>query len=466
MVPKKAKIYYFLSGFFLLTAILIYLSFLFKNFEKTIQEKNLIYQNIYIDNIDFSLKSKKNIFNYFEKKSEKLKNLTFDFYLDNNLVATFSGKDLKVKYNTEKIWEEAYSIGREKSYLVSFFQKLLSFLKIKKINLSSNIEFDENFLKKYLNLLKKKYDKKAKNAIFELKNNKVTAFRKEENGKEINIEKTMKEFKNILNSLKNKEENKKIKIKSIVIKPKVTLSSINKFGIEELISIGKSDYKGSTQDRIHNIKLASLKLHGVLIPPKQIFSFNQTIGEVSSFVGYQPAYIIKEGRTVIEDGGGICQVSTTLFRTALNAGLPIIERHNHEYRVPYYEKDMPPGFDAAVFSPYVDLKIKNDLNSYILIQTSIDEENSLLYIYFYGKKDNRKVEISKPVIWDLTPPPPPKYQEDPSLKKGIIKQIDFPFWGAKVFFKYKVYKNGKLIIDKDFSSFYKPWQAVYLLGTK
>lgn len=145
--------------------------------------------------------------------------------------------------------------------------------------------------------------------------------------------------------------------------------------------------------------------------------------------------------------------------------MPIIERNPHAYRVSYYENDSKPGFDATVFAPNVDLKIKNNTPAYILIQTEVDKEKNLLFFKLYGKKDNRKVEISPVSLWDVNPPPSPLYQEDPTLKKGVIKQIDFPAWGAKTNFHYKVIKDGKTIFEKDFFSSYRPWQAVYLVGT-
>jgi Uncharacterized vancomycin resistance protein len=142
-----------------------------------------------------------------------------------------------------------------------------------------------------------------------------------------------------------------------------------------------------------------------------------------------------------------------------------VERHPHAYRVSYYENDSKPGFDATVFAPSIDLKIKNNTPAYILIETEIDKEKNLLYFYLFGKKDKRSVEISTPLIWDISAPLPPKYQDDPTLKKGVVKQIDFPAWGAKSSFNYKVYLNNKLIIDEKFFSSYRPWQAVYLVGT-
>jgi vancomycin resistance protein YoaR len=265
-------------------------------------------------------------------------------------------------------------------------------------------------------------------------------------------------------SLKEKPKKITLIIKSKIIESEITLAKANSFGIEELISEGKSDFSHSISERIHNIILASSKFNGVLIPKDKIFSFNETIGDISSLTGYKPAYIIKEGKTVLGDGGGVCQVSTTLFRAALNAGLPIIERHAHAYRVYYYENDSKPGFDATVFAPSVDLKIKNDTPAYILIQTQVDKNNNLLYFYLYGKRDNRIVEISPVKVWDIIPPPSPLYQEDPTLKKGIVKQIDFAAWGAKANFHYKVTKDDQILFEKDFFSSYKPWRAIYLVG--
>ncbi|OGK34911.1 hypothetical protein A3F58_03750 [Candidatus Roizmanbacteria bacterium RIFCSPHIGHO2_12_FULL_37_9b] len=201
-----------------------------------------------------------------------------------------------------------------------------------------------------------------------------------------------------------------------------------------------------------------------MIPKGSVFSFNDTVGDISSLTGYKPAYIIKSGKTVLGDGGGVCQVSTTLFRAALNAGLPILERTAHAYRVGYYENDSKPGFDATVFAPNPDLKIKNDSPASILIQTEVDQVNNLLYFRFYGKKDQRKIEISQVTVYDVVPPLPEIRQDDPTLKKGVIKQVDFPAWGAKAVFNYKVSNDDKVLFEKKFFSNYRPWQAVYLVG--
>jgi len=241
----------------------------------------------------------------------------------------------------------------------------------------------------------------------------------------------------------------------------------NGYGIKELIGEGVSNFAGSIPGRVHNIKIASTKLNGVLIPPGKDFSFNEAVGEVSARTGYDYAYIISEGRTVLGTGGGLCQVSTTVFRAALNSGLPILKRTAHAYRVHYYEEGgSPVGFDATVFSPSVDLQFKNDTGNYILVQSVFENEKDTLIFRFYGTKDGRTVKIDGPVILSSSPPPPTLYQDDPTLPKGTIKQVDFAAGGMTVYFKRLVERNGEKLTEDTFYSRYQPWRAIYLVGTK
>lgn len=247
--------------------------------------------------------------------------------------------------------------------------------------------------------------------------------------------------------------------------PKIKTEDVNNLGIKELIGRGSSHFSGSIANRIYNIGLSSSRFKGVLIPPGEILSFNDIVGDVSNLTGYKQAYVIKDGKTVLGDGGGVCQVSTTLFRAALNAGLPIVERRAHSYRVSYYEQDSPPGLDATVYAPTTDLKIKNDTPGHILIQPVFDAQKATLAFEIYGTSDGRVASVTKPVVTNVTPPPEDLYVDDPTLPAGKIKQVDFKAWGAKVTFTYKVERGGETIYQKTFVSNYRPWQAAYLRGT-
>jgi vancomycin resistance protein YoaR len=238
------------------------------------------------------------------------------------------------------------------------------------------------------------------------------------------------------------------------------------YGIHNLLGEGISEYTGSANSRAHNLNLAAERTNGVLVAPGEIYSFNNSVGDISASTGYASAYIISNGRTVLGDGGGVCQTSTTLFRAVLNAGLPIVKRNPHAYRVRYYELDAPLGFDAAIYQPYLDFQFENDTGAYILIQTSADLENSLLSFKLYGTDDGREVELSEPVVTGETPPPEPLYQDDPTLAKGVVKQVDFAAWGATSTFDRMVKKDGEIIIQDRFNTRYQPWRAIYLVGTK
>lgn len=246
--------------------------------------------------------------------------------------------------------------------------------------------------------------------------------------------------------------------------PETTTDKVNNLGINELIGRGSSRFRGSIPSRVHNVQLAASRLNGILIKPGDVFSFNDALGDVSKFTGYQEAYVIKEGKTVLGDGGGVCQVSTTFFRAALNAGLPITERQAHAYRVGYYEQDSLPGLDATVYGPSPDLKIKNDTPAHILVQATADTKNYSLVFEFYGTSDGRIASVSKPITTSVTPAGEDIYIDDPALPVGTVKQTEHKANGARVTFNYLVSRDGEEIYKKTFISNYRPWQAVYLRG--
>lgn len=331
--------------------------------------------------------------------------------------------------------------------------------------LDFNGGFDKAKIEQFTESLFETINTEPENAAFNFENNRATLFRPSKEGIKLNQESFSDLFVNTLSLLEESRQNQEMQVPVERTSPKISTGDINSLGIQEFIAKGESLFYGSIQERIHNINLAGLKLNGILIPPGEIFSFNKAVGDISATTGYKQAYIIKNGRTVLGDGGGVCQVSTTLFRAALNAGLLIQERHAHAYRVHYYEEDLGPGFDATVFDPTADLKFENNTPSYLLIQTKIDIPKRKLTFELYGSKDNRIVEISKTRIWDKTPPPPDLYQDDPALPLGTVKQVDWKAWGAKTAFDYKVLLNGQILQEKTFYSIYKPWQAIFLRGT-
>ncbi len=288
--------------------------------------------------------------------------------------------------------------------------------------------------------------------------NRVKEFKPPVEGQKLQIDQATEKLSQAL--LTQYQTKMELPVETVTPKNKLT----NELGIKELVGTGFSRFAGSIENRIFNVSHGASKINGVLIPPGEVFSFNKTVGDITAATGFKQAYVIKSGRTVLDDGGGICQVSTTLFRAVLDAGLPVVSRTAHAYRVGYYEQGFSPGIDATIFYPSVDFQFKNDTPNYLLIQTSVN--GTSLTINLFGTSDGRTVSMTKPVVLNQTPAPPEIRQDDPSLPKGTVKQVDWAATGANVVFYRKVTRNGEIIQNDTFKSNYRPWQAVYLVGTK
>jgi vancomycin resistance protein YoaR len=241
--------------------------------------------------------------------------------------------------------------------------------------------------------------------------------------------------------------------------PTVQTGDVNDLGINELIGVGHSNFKGSPKNRRHNIEVGANKLNGILIKPGEEFSLVKTLGAIDASTGYLTELVIKGNKTVPEYGGGLCQIGTTTFRAALDAGLPILERKNHSYRVSYYE---PAGTDATIYDPKPDFRFLNDTGHYILFTTEMTGDD--LYFRFYGTKDGRTVAQTTPRVFNQVRPGAAKLIETTDLKPGVKKCTEKAHTGADTeFTRTVVYPSGEKKVDV-FKSHYKPWQEVCLIG--
>ena len=369
------------------------------------------------------------------------------------------GKLLEAKYNADLTAKRAYDIGRENKDLVKNLRQIIYGF-THGYNLTLDIKYNEAYVNDTINSLAAVTDIPAQDALFEFKNGKVTVFRLSENGQAIDKIALRRQIESFLSP---------ISLTPLIspLSPKITTDHANSLGIKELLAKGESYFYDSIPGRVHNIETASKRFHGVIIEPDEIFSFNKILGEVSSFTGFQKAYVILEGKTVLGDGGGVCQVSTTMFRAALNAGLAIKERLGHTYRVGFYEQGgFLPGIDATVYSPSPDFKFQNNTGNYLLIQTIFDKTLSKLTFELYGTSDNRQITLAKPQVYNITAPPPAIYEDTPNLPVGKIQQTDTAHAGATTSFKRTVVKDGQTLIDEVFTTHYIPWPARYLRGTR
>jgi vancomycin resistance protein YoaR len=253
--------------------------------------------------------------------------------------------------------------------------------------------------------------------------------------------------------------------------PKVTDDMTGEMlGITELVHQETSYFYGSDTARVQNIKTAAAQFHGLLIPPGATFSMAQALGNISLENGYAEALIIYGGQTIQGIGGGVCQVSTTLFRAAFFAGFPIVERHAHAYRVSYYELRRDgsrdpnlAGLDATVFVPLVDLKFTNDTEHWLLMETYMGQYFSLTW-KFYSTKDDRTVDWQTTGPTNIIPAPEPLYRENPDFKKGELKKVDFAADGAEIRVTRTVYKGDQVHFSDSFYTKFRPWQEIWEYG--
>lgn len=206
-----------------------------------------------------------------------------------------------------------------------------------------------------------------------------------------------------------------------------TAEDFKKLQFPNQLGRGETNFAGSPRNRIHNITVATKRFNGLVIMPGEEFSFNQYLGTVDAANGYLPELVIKENVTTPEYGGGICQVSTTAFRAAMQSGMDVTQRRNHSYPVRYYGA---PGYDATVYAPYTDLKFRNDTGKPIHIVTNI--EGTKLIFGVWGTSDGREVKINGPFTTASRP--------DGSVTAAIAQIVK---------------KGGKSIREENFVSHYQ-----------
>ncbi len=254
------------------------------------------------------------------------------------------------------------------------------------------------------------------------------------------------------------------------ISPQITEQTLPSLGIVELVSEGRSSFAGSAEYRITNIKAGAQRMNGVLIAPKAEFSFNTQLGEVDEANGFVQGYAVIGNRTQLEWGGGVCQVSTTVFRSAFWAGMPITERHAHPFYISWYDAysfpdQAAPGMDATIYTGVQDFKFVNDTGKWLLMHTEVDEAQQVLIVRLYGTRPNRSVSVVGPEMGNVVPPPAePVYITDPALPAGTLKQTDVARRGMDITV-YRVIEdvNGKQPPEEFFTRF-KAWPDVFVRG--
>lgn len=323
-------------------------------------------------------------------------------------------------------------------------------------NGSIRLSFRKDDVIAYLEkVIKPAIDKDSVNARFQITDGKVSSFKASQAGQELLIE----ESYTILEDTFFNQEKNIIPLAISTVKPEITTEDANTLGIKEIIGVGRSNMVGSPANRRHNIAIGAAAVNGTVIAPGEEFSLLKVLGNIDASNGYRQELVIKGNKTIPEYGGGLCQIGTTTFRGALDAGLKITQRQNHSYRVSYYE---PAGTDATIYDPAPDFRFLNDTPNHILILTRI-EGNELIWEY-WGTKDGRKVNVEKPKIFNIIKPPPTKIVETDELPPGEKKCTERAHNGATATLTRSVTYADGTENTETWTSVYRPWQEVCLVG--
>ena len=329
------------------------------------------------------------------------------------------------------------------------------------------IGLDSNALRGYLEGIAPELDRAPSNArfIFNDDTRQLDNLERSISGRSMDVDGTLS---SINTKLSAGEHN--IPLVAYTTQPQITDSSTGQdLGITELVHSETSYFYGSSAARIHNIRTAAANFHGLLIAPGEEFSMASAMKDVTLDNGYSEALIIFGNQTIKGVGGGVCQVSTTLFRAAFFSGFPIEERYAHAYRVGYYEQTASggsdsnlAGLDATVFIPVVDLKFTNDTPYWLLMETYVSDTS--ITWKFYSTSDGRSVEWHNGGLKNVVEAPKPLYKLNSELDKGEIKQVDWSADGADIQVSRIVYKDGQIYFQDAFNTHYAAWQAVYEYG--
>lgn len=312
-----------------------------------------------------------------------------------------------------------------------------------------------NFLKK----VAAEIDLPAQEGKFRMQDGKVAEFQESRAGREVDQSQTYEVTKDAV--LTSSRRDVSVVVKEVL--PRVTNTDVNNLGIKELLGVGRSNFAGSPKNRRHNIANGASLIDGTLVAPDEEFSLLKVLGDFGPEDGWLPELVIKGDKTVPEFGGGACQFGTTVFRATLASGLPVTQRRNHSYVVSYYNDTKGrPGTDATIYDPAPDYRFKNDTGHWILIETEIKGDD--FTVAFYGTKDGRKIAQSETRVGAWVDPPPLKNVETEDLAPGETKCIEKAHRGTSTAFDYSVeYADGRKE-ETTFTSKYKPWQAVCLVG--
>jgi vancomycin resistance protein YoaR len=302
-------------------------------------------------------------------------------YLAGPITITYGGQDHTVDQSTIVSWIQIDGAPTQP------FLQTLNLYDLFPASNPANIGLNHAAIQAYVANLAHSLNQPAQNATLAMQNNQLTAISPSQDGTQLDQTSAVND---ITAAVGKPAGDRQVTLNLQTVPAAVNENNLASLGITSLISEGETYFPGSPTDRLINVRAGAAKFNDVLLKPGQVFSFGAILGEVDASTGYVPELVIDGNHEDFQYGGGLCQVSTTAFRAALLAGLPIDEREGHSFAISYYTWPYGvPGVDATIYYPQVDLKFTNDTGHYILIQTTMKGDD--LKFDYYGTKTKQGV---------------------------------------------------------------------------
>ncbi|SKA73108.1 Vancomycin resistance protein YoaR, contains peptidoglycan-binding and VanW domains [Clostridium sp. USBA 49] len=452
-MKKKYIITGLISAFVItgITAVYIHINNIIKPYE------NLIFPNVFIENLNLSGKTKKEALDIIHQKySDEILNKKINIKKENkNYNINYS--KLNAKYNIEETVNEAFEYG--KNYNIFKKYKLIKNPIDKKLKLE--FTYDPKYIKEFVSDIAKDINKSPVNASLKMISSGKFSITPEIEGEKLNTEKLEKDIINSINNLAKSRILENIEIEAPVEKVQAAITKDVLSKVNTKISSFTTNFAKSNDNRVNNITLATKAINGKLLLPGESFSFNDVVGERTIAKGYKEAGVIINNQLDSGIGGGICQVSTTLYNAIMRANINYIERRHHSLPSNY----VAPGLDATVSYGSIDYKFKNTLEYPIYIEGYVKNKNVTFNIYSDITLSNKTYDLVSEI--QDTIEPNIKYIDDPNMYEGYKEVITKPITGYKVNVYRNTYENGKLIKkEKLYTETYKKIDGVIKRGTK
>lgn len=412
-----------------------------------------IFKGVYIEGIDVGGMSKEQAKKIIEEKfSSYTKNGKILLeYKDKNYDINYS--KINVHFDVDGAVDRAYNYGKRGNIIQKTLNKWDLKKNIYKINLQ--LVYDKNELEKEIKKLSSKINKNPVDASITFNGNGFVV-KADVAGEKVNETKLIE---SINSAIMSREETPTLKIPVDVMEARVKASALSK--VDTKISGFKTSFKPSDANRTENLRIALEAINGTVVMPGEVFSMNKTLGPRLASKGYKDAPIIVNNTVIPGLAGGICQVTSTVYNSALLANLKIVSRSPHGILVSY----VGAGRDATISGNAIDFKFKNSNKYPIYINTVMGK--STLTVNFYGANEHpgQRVELTTEIYEWLNPKT--EYIQDPTLPKGQKVVEEKPIKGAKSKTYKSVYVNGKLVSKELLSNdTYKMANGKIRIGTK